>query len=66
MERNYVLFKNHKRVTVREDDMTPEKIGRIFQVRSLFQKLAMEASLRDANANPCACASCYLHRTVAT
>ncbi|KAF4118126.1 hypothetical protein G5714_000177 [Onychostoma macrolepis] len=31
---HYVLFKSNKRVTVREDDMSTEKIGRIFQVSS--------------------------------
>ncbi len=30
---HYVLFKSNKRVTVREDDMSTEKIGRIFQVQ---------------------------------
>ncbi|XP_034031122.1 uncharacterized protein LOC117514662 [Thalassophryne amazonica] len=31
---SYILFKANKRVTLKEDDMTTEKVGRIFQVNS--------------------------------
>lgn len=34
MERCYILFRKQRRITVKEDDMTPEKIGRLFQVSS--------------------------------
>lgn len=31
----YVVFRNNKRVSLREEDMTAEKISRIFQVKNV-------------------------------
>ncbi|XP_072564944.1 uncharacterized protein [Paramormyrops kingsleyae] len=41
---NYILFRDHKRVTMREDDMTLDKIGRIFQVSAQSLYLTEESN----------------------
>jgi len=40
----YVLFQNNKRVNLREDDLTSDKISRIFQVGSLEANVVLPLS----------------------